>query len=65
MLDVQVTGKLGFYTFNYLTKKAQRQVGRRTTYIDDGRECRRVVAELVRVGLRVEVNGVDMTGFGQ
>lgn len=75
--DLSITGSWGFYTIRAQTPKGERWVkkhlsdGERShdsegnVLCDDGDYCREIVAAAVRGRLRVEVNGVDMKGYGQ
>lgn len=73
--DVLVRGKFGLYRMAFRSneadgwRKAHLTDGERT-YSNDGTlaiegtdRCMAVVAGMVRAGLKVEVNGVDMAGF--
>jgi hypothetical protein len=74
--DVTVTGKMGFYEFHFLTPKAKRYrfkclgkafrspMGGTYLVCDDSEQCRAIVVSMNIHGLSVEVNGVDMKGFG-
>jgi hypothetical protein len=73
MFDVSITGQ-GFYLISpgttrgrawarkHLSKGERTKVGDAIA-CDDGRACREIVAGMVKDGLAVQVNGVDMKGF--
>ncbi|MGH7177701.1 MAG: hypothetical protein ACREJC_10000 [Tepidisphaeraceae bacterium] len=72
--DLTVTGSWGLYAIAPLTTKGRSWTKRHLTdaiagavrgsvMCESGRMCREIVAEAVKDGLRVEVNGVDMKGF--
>lgn len=72
--DVSINGQWGLYSIRPATARgrawAKRHLSRGERTVLDGaimceggRACRDIVAAMVRQGLRVEVNGVDMAGF--
>jgi hypothetical protein len=72
--DVRVSGSAGLYRISALTPLGRAwcgshlSEGERTVLDGDvvcegGGRCRDIVAGMVADDLRVEVNGVDMTGF--
>jgi hypothetical protein len=73
--DVSVSGSAGLYRISALTPLgrawcARHLPGGERTVLDGdvvcegGGRCRDIVAVMVADRLRVEVNGVDMSGFG-
>jgi hypothetical protein len=75
--DVTVSGSWGMYTATANTLRGKRWLrvnapeGPEHTYVngsllvEGGNPSRLLVAGMVRDGLAVEVNGVDMTGFSE
>jgi len=76
--DVVITGELGLYEIEPLTHVGKAWMdenlsdgdGERSrmgdSVICEGRDnCRDIVAGMDREGLKVEMNGVDMKGFGK
>ena len=74
-LDVSITGAMGLYQIQPLTKagrtwtKKHLTSGERvrlgdTIACEGGDNCWEIVRGMVREGLRVEVNGTDMSGYG-
>ena len=74
--DITIAGS-GFYSIDPASRRGRAWVrrhlssGERTptdnggVWTDSGRACREIVAGMVKDGLRVEVNGQDMTGFAR
>lgn len=68
--DVTITGEMGLYTIESNTPKARAWLKRNLApkpqriACESGDRCREIVRACVREGLRVEVNGTDMTGYG-
>jgi hypothetical protein len=73
--DVQIVGRWGLYSVMPVSRRGRTwstrhlSGGERVTIgqaivCDGGDRCRAIVAGMVKDGLRVEVNGVDMKGFG-
>lgn len=77
MVDLRIQGSWGLYSITTATPKGKRwqkrhlAKGERSVLpngdlvCEGGDECRAIVAGAVKDGLAVEVNGVDMKGFGQ
>jgi hypothetical protein len=76
--DVVITGEMGLYEIEPLTRdgKAWMDInlsdgnGERTrmgesVICDDSDYCREIVRGMDRDGVKVEMNGVDMKGFGK
>jgi hypothetical protein len=74
--DVIITGELGLYEIEPLTRAAKAWMdenlsgGERTrkgesVICEGGDNCRDIVRAMDREGLKVEMNGVDMRGFGK
>lgn len=72
--DVSITGSMGLYAIEPNTPKARawlrKNLAPKPQRLGDaiacegGDRCREIVRACVREGLRVEVNGTDMTGYG-
>jgi hypothetical protein len=74
--DVIVTVEVGFYEFHFLTQRAKKYMskclgkafrspmGGLYLVCDDSEQCRAIVVSMNIHGLSVQVNGVDMKGFG-
>ena len=71
--DLVISGSWGLYTIEPTTPKATRWVRKHIPspvklhgriVCEGGDRCRDIVAGADRDGLRVEVNGQDMKGFG-
>lgn len=74
--DIRVTGSMGLYKIIAPTSAGKRWRKKHLTsgervldsagalVCDGGENCRAIVAGAVKDGLAVEVNGVDMKGFG-
>jgi len=76
--DIAITGKLGMYEIapltragtswrdEHLSERDSERTRRGESVICDGMDnCHAIVAGMDRDGLKVEMNGVDMKGFGK
>jgi hypothetical protein len=72
-LDIIVSGEWGLYSCTPLTKRARTFVEGKVIldswqdpahfHVEGGDRIRAIIAGMVKDGLRVEVNGADMTGY--